>query len=593
MNHKFLALAALGALTLGACSNQDMPAPAPAEGDGTVTFTVAMPAAMHGRAYADGQQEKTLSYAVYDATADELVFASGDGTAPEATGGPIDYQLKLNLVKGKTYDFIFWADAKDNTHYTFDAASKTVTVNYTEVGGKLTAEGNDDSRDAFFQAVKGVRITGPMQQTVELRRPFAQLNFGTDDIAAAAAAKTEIAKTDLLVKGVYTKLDLFTGIASEAKDVTFTSDAFAPATETFPGGATYTYLTMDYVLTGIELEADEDVQNAKRELFDATMTFTFTDGQTADVAVPSMPMQRNYRTNVFGSLLTSPLDLTITVVPGFYEEPGIPVEIIEPKAPAADAEGNLLLTNASELAYIAKAINSGSDEFNGKTIKLANDLDLGTNEFAPIGDYQANAPFSGTFDGQGHTIKGGVISNLNGDGSTAALIGFMKNGTVKDLTIDGIKVESNHFAAAAVALIHVPAEAGAYNYITNVKVVNADVRSAAFDAGSNYDGGNKVGGIYGFTQYNIHLSGCTVENSYIQGYREVGGLAGTIGNLGDHRTSFTNNTVKGCTIAQDLRHDYKDTTPTTVGEIAGQFLNNAPIDDTNTAANCQIITITE
>ena len=90
MNHKFLAMAALGALTLGACSNQDVPAPAPApaEGDGTVTFTVAMPAAMHGRAYADGQQEKTLSYAVYDATADELVFASGDGTAPEATGGP-------------------------------------------------------------------------------------------------------------------------------------------------------------------------------------------------------------------------------------------------------------------------------------------------------------------------------------------------------------------------------------------------------------------------------------------------------------------------------------------------------------------------
>ena len=318
--------------------------------------------------------------------------------------------------------------------------------------------------------MKGVTITGPMTQSVELRRPFAQINFGTDDIAAATAAKTEIAKTDLLVKGVYTKLDLFTGIASEAKDVTFTSDAFAAEGETFPGGTTYTYLTMDYVLTGIELEAAENVQDAKRELLDATMTFTFEDGQQAEVAVPSMPMQRNYRTNVFGSLLTSPLDLTITVVPDFYEEPGIPVEIIEPKARATDAEGNALLTSASELAYIAKAVNSGSDEFTGKTIKLANDLDLGTNEFAPIGDYQANTPFSGTFDGQGHTIKGGVISNLNGDGSTAALIGFMKNGTVKDLTIDGIKVESNHFAAAAVALIHVPAEANAYNYITNEKL---------------------------------------------------------------------------------------------------------------------------
>lgn len=118
--------------------------------------------------------------------------------------------------------------------------------------------------------------------------------------------------------------------------------------------------------------------------------------------------------------------------------------------------------------------------------------------------------------------------------------------------------------------------------------MNADVRSIA----ANNDGGNKVGGIYGYSAYNIHLSGCSVEKSYIQGYREVGGLAGTIGNLGDARTSFTNNTVKDRTIAQDLRMDYKDTTPTTVDEIYGQLLN-APIDDTNTATGCNIITITE
>ena len=592
MNHKFLALAALGALTLGACSTQDVPAPAPADGDGTVTFSVAMPAAMQTRGYADGKQEKTLSYAVYDATTDELVFASGDGTAPEATGGPIKYELKLNLVKGKTYNFIFWADAKDNTHYTFSAKDKTVTVNYTETDGKLTATGNDDTRDAFFQAVKDVTISGPMTQDVELRRPFAQINFGTNDIKEAAAAKTEIAKTDLLVKGVYTKLNLLTGIASEAKDVTFTSDAFAAEGEEFPADKTYTYLTMDYVLTGIQLEADENVQEAKREVFDATMTFTFDDGQSASVPVTAMPVQRNYRTNVFGSLLTSPLDFKITVVPDFYEEPGIPVEIIEPKAPATDAEGNALLTSASELAYIAKAVNSGSDEFKGKTIKLQNDLDLGTNEFAPIGDYQANTPFSGTFDGQGHTIKGGVFKNLNGDGSTAGLIGYMKNATVKELTIDGIKVESNHFAAAVVGLIHFEGGLTPLNLISNVKVINADIRSAAFADGDKYDGGNKVGGIYGYSAYNIHLMGCSVEKSYIQGYREVGGLAGTIGNLGDARTGFSNNTVKDCTIAQDLRHDYKDTTPTTVGEIYGQLLNSI-IDDTNTATGCKIITITE
>ena len=37
---------------------------------------------------------------------------------------------------------------------------------------------------------------------------------------------------------------------------------------------------MDYLLTGIELEGDgADVQSAKREVMDATLTFTFTDGR--------------------------------------------------------------------------------------------------------------------------------------------------------------------------------------------------------------------------------------------------------------------------------------------------------------------------
>ena len=492
MNHKFLAMAALGALTLGACSNQDVPAPAPAEGDGTVTFTVAMPAAMHGRAYADGQQEKTLSYAVYDATADELVFASGDGTAPEATGGPIDYQLKLNLVKGKTYDFIFWADAKDNTHYTFDAASKTVTVNYTEVGGKLTAEGNDDSRDAFFQAVKGVRITGPMQQSVELRRPFAQLNFGTDDIAAAAAAKTEIAKTDLLVKGVYTKLDLFTGIASEAKDVTFTSDAFAPATETFPGGATYTYLTMDYVLTGIELEADEDVQNAKRELFDATMTFTFTDGQTADVAVPSMPMQRNYRTNVFGSLLTSPLDLTITVVPGFYGEPGIPVEITEATtaeefmdAVNGDGPANIIIPNGSVVDLNGQAPTI--DIPAGSVIKVEGTLNTSRAQLGVRGEGNTViVEGSNSRAGQGIITSKGV-ANATGNRPLNAYDGgtlIVRNVTVETeqnnggsaifsegghLILENVTVNCHHFAVGANGG-SLTIKGGQYNSDSNNKV---------------------------------------------------------------------------------------------------------------------------
>ena len=315
-------------LLLAGCSSQDIQVPA--VDDGTVSFVVSMLASINGRAYGNGALTKQLHYAVYDANNETAgaIFASDVPGSPMAENSTIDFTLTLNLVNGKTYDFIFWADAVGNDFYKFSSEKKNVEINYA------SAIGNDDTRDAFFQAVKGVKVSGAMTQPVELRRPFAQLNFGTDDIEAAAAAKTVIKSTAVTVKGVYTKLDLYSGIASDAATVTFTSEAL-PEGEAFPIEGDYDYLTMDYLLTGIELEGDgADVQSAKREVMDATLTFTFADGQTADVAVRNMPVQRNYRTNVFGSLLTSPMDLDIIVKPGFNDEPGHIVDYSVPEGKA-------------------------------------------------------------------------------------------------------------------------------------------------------------------------------------------------------------------------------------------------------------------
>ena len=47
----------------------------------------------------------------------------------------------------------------------------------------------------------------------------------------------------------------------------------------------------------------------------------------------------------------------------------------------------------------------------------------------------------------------------------------------------------------------------------------------------------KPGGLYGFADFGLHVLGCTVQNSRVQGYREVGGLAGMISHIGDERTA--------------------------------------------------------
>ena len=570
MNKFLFAPAAAAMLVFAGCSNEDLPAPA--GDDGTVTFDIAMPATMASR-YGEGQVVKQLHYAVYDVNNPTAgaIFASDVDGSPMAANSSIDFKLELKLVKGKTYDFIFWADAADNTFYTFSSADKTVKIDYT------APKGNDEDRDAFFQAVKGVDVKGAMTMPVELRRPFAQLNFGTDDIEEAATAKTVIKSTAVKVKGVYTKLDLYGGIASDPTTVTFTSEAL-PTDQTFPVDGDYDYLTMDYLLSGIELEGegpDADVQSAKREMMEATLTFTFADGQTADVLVPNMPVQRNYRTNVFGSLITSPMNLDIVVKPGFEDEPGYEVNT-DPKEPAKDADGTYLVKTQGELAWIADKVKGG-DMFSSATFSLQNDIFL-TGEWTPIGGggLDFDKRFCGTFLGNGHTIHNMVVKA----GERAGFFGFL-NGRVEDLNFDNAKVSGNHWGGVVAG--YSDNETGT-TWIKNCKVTNSSVVLAAEDMGTSYDNGDKAGAIIGFMAARDQVENCVVKNCTIQGYRDLGGVIGYASG-----SVIKNNTVNGLTIVVDNSHNYKNYTTLAEHDANGVIGENAgATDEGNTAAGVTV-----
>lgn len=258
--------------------------------------------------YRNGQ---LLSPAVYSVTDDF-------GTDNEAT-------VTVTLVKGQTYDFVFWADSKGTNYYTVDLENKNVTVNY----GGLVA--NNKYRDAWYETLEGYKVTDSnLHQDITLRRAVAQINVGTLDYTAAQTAGVTVTKSEVTVKGVANVLNFFTGKTEGNVDVTFAA-ADLPM-NTLPAGENtlsvykgqeqateYEYLSLNYVLV-----ADNSADGTEKGLVTFVVDF-YEEGNDQPVNNPiqinNVPVRRNYRTNIISeNVLTDMSTFSIVIDPAFDGE---------------------------------------------------------------------------------------------------------------------------------------------------------------------------------------------------------------------------------------------------------------------------------
>ena len=488
----------------------------------TVSFNVGTPT----RAYSDGTTATELEWAVYDANGVLLNEIGGTKTINLST------TVELQLVTGNQYTVLFWAEA-ENAPYTFDAATKTVTVDYTN------AVSSDEVRDAFY-ACHPFTVNGAQTETVELKRPFAQLNIGTKDYTAAANAGYTV--TEAKVKTtVYTTINLVDGAVDGEQTVEF-GYAAVPTTETFPV-AGYEYMAMNYLLV-----------SADKALVD--VEFAYTNGTAEKVrTVGSVPVQRNYRTNIYGQLLTSDVDINVTIEPNYVDdmlEAWDGTTLNEPTYD--DATKTYYISHAAELAYIAALVNGTLDTDNvsraavaanplkGCTVKLECDINLNGKEWTPIG--MGGKHFQGTLDGNGYTIHGLKISERPNGTSQAALLGTVSGTTVTvtDLTIKGASIEGlaytdkDFYGSALIGTM--------YGTVT-IKGVNV--------VDSYISGNNKVGALVAhdgvgtlFTVENCVVDGCTFESTCVEDGGLVGGLVGYFQSQANAH-SFKNTHVKNST----------------------------------------------
>ena len=293
---------ALSALLLGtSCSNDELNEPTKGQPT-TATFSVQLPTGINARkvaanglrkVYADGTKATKLKYMVYE---------KGNTTTPiikDSTTINISATVPLQLTTGKEYKIVFWA-ANSSAPYTL-SDNGSVTVNYKGM------KANDESLDAFYNCIDYTAGTDG-SNTVKLNRPFAQLNVGTNDSTAAVTTgfKLNDAKTTVVVKGIADQINLITGAVTGDADakITFASNAI-PVKEKFPKEG-YKYLSMDYLLVGKNAKSAVDVE------------WTATDGtNTINRTFTNVPVQGNYRTNIYGALLTTSSDMNVEINPAF------------------------------------------------------------------------------------------------------------------------------------------------------------------------------------------------------------------------------------------------------------------------------------
>ncbi len=533
MMKKMLPVFAIASMMLAtSCSNDELSNLK--EGtNSTVTFTTQLANPLQTRAFADGTTATTLDYAVYEVKGGAWTLLSDLGK----TDQPINMSttVSLNLVNGKTYAVVFWADAPSSI-YTFDATNVNVKANYAG------ATSSNEAYDAFY-AVEQFTVNGAtLDRTVNLKRPFAQLNIGTSDLAAAKSAGINVTKAGVTVK-TYNTLNFKEGTVDGEEKISFAA-AVLPE-EAFPVTTSgCKYLAMNYLLMPADKKADN------------TVTISY-DGAADARTFQNIPLQRNYRTNIFGSLLTSANNFNVSIAPEF-DEPDYrrplwdgSVKEITPK------DGVYEVTTGAELAWIAQQTSNGTNTFAGKTVKLMNSIDLANVAWSPIGDncittYPGHT-FAGTFDGNGMTIYNLSVSTSVANYAAAGLFGTVYGATIKNLTIKNATIMSTHYAGVIVGYA---SNNGSASTIEGCTVENVKVTSTAEKIGTGYDNGDKVGGIMGYL-LNGTIKNNTVKNATITAYRDLGGI---VGMADDANTKVINNTIENVTLVVDKTHNYKNYT---------------------------------
>ena len=164
----------------------------------------------------------------------------------------------------------------------------------------------------------------------------------------------------------------------------------------------------------------------------ADMDLEFTDAFVCDVTGASKNADGTYT-------VTGERDVNVSVTRSTQAKSWLGLADVEWYV-SGGRKTEYVLTTPEELAGLAYLVNKRGVSFEGVTIKLGNDISLdntdgttGLRLWTPVGS-NANKPFRGTFDGQGHAVYDMTVRS---SASGAALFGYCSGAEIRSVSVYG------------------------------------------------------------------------------------------------------------------------------------------------------------
>ena len=236
------------------------------------------------------------------------------------------------------------------------------------------------------------------------------------------------------------------------------------------------------------------------------------------------------------------------------------------------------IENGTQLLLFQSIVNgtNGQTKNSAACAELTNDIDMhNITGFAPIGTETDS--YTGTFNGNGHSISGLSVSGSNYVG----LFGYVNGATIQSINLCDSQITATGNYAAG----------GIVGFATDAaKIENCSTNNIRIDAANS----RHIGGIIGRGEGSTKISNCTNTSSF-GGTYHVGGIAGSLngssitnsGNSGDLPATLATGSVGGIvgfTRKGQISICYNTGKVTggsnaDVGGIAGTFQSSLSISD--------------